>query len=200
MIKTIDDYVDKIHEKYNFLDKKTIRHIIRHGLLTYCSHNNHGRDIHIENDKFSMYTGSVFKDFPNNIRYVTRKRINKLRYRHCVEKPPYSGEYYFGLSEQEYQDYIKAYEPLAKKRLNESCLIKTCFLKKIRFFKLLKECQTHAYYKYHFAYKLPFEEGYIIDEENIEIDNYRMVSYRDEDNQIVNLEKNGKRNRYKYLW
>jgi hypothetical protein len=58
----IDDYVDKVAEKFPTIPKKSIRKILEYGSRSFYANTYYGGDVLLKSPYFTLYCGRVFKD------------------------------------------------------------------------------------------------------------------------------------------
>lgn len=106
-IKTIDDYVDKIHEKYPKVSKKDIRTIIKFGWRSIYLSNIYGGDVCITDHKnVWFYIGHLRRDSLQHFKYYKKKLLRKLRILYKRKKIQWDNYYYFALNNKQYEDYL----------------------------------------------------------------------------------------------
>lgn len=106
-VTSYKDYLDKVYEEFDQVDKKSIDIIVRHGLVKMQMLASRGIDMMLRNDKEGLYyyVGDGYSDAPDYAKKLRRKAARKYRILHLFRKQPYSGYYYFGLSSEEYEKW-----------------------------------------------------------------------------------------------
>lgn len=142
----IDDYVDKVAEKFPTIPKKSIRKILEFGSRSFYANTYYGGDVLLKSPYFTLYCGRVFKD--NLLFYSYWKLKFKIKYRilYARRKTQYDGYYYFGLSENEYEIYKKQLKSKTKRR--QKITFDTIYI-----YKILDECILHRHHIHFF--KIP---------------------------------------------
>ncbi len=98
-----EKYVDILHKEFPELQKKSIAQILMYGTNKILHYRRHNIDLYLRDDKnlkYYMYIGDIIKDpYKRNYLYFKKKR-KKLRHMSVLDKIPYTGYYYFGLTEE----------------------------------------------------------------------------------------------------
>ena len=106
-IKKVEDYYDKVKEKFPDLEMWEIEKILKHGFQSLFTLNNNGGDVIIRSSRgFLMYFGRLFNNKEKWMKYRILKWRIKLRMNYFNSKPIWDGNYYFGLTEEEYDSFI----------------------------------------------------------------------------------------------
>lgn len=106
-IRHVEDYYDKIKEKFPDLEMWEIEKILKHGFQSMFVLNNYGADVICKSPKgFLMYFGKLFNNKDLWWQYRTIKSRIKFRIKHLAKKQVWDGVYYFGLTEDEYNTLI----------------------------------------------------------------------------------------------
>ena len=96
-IKTIDDYVERLKEKYPLISEKDIRRIIKFGWRSIYLSNIFGGDVCLKDNNVWMYIGYLRRDSLQHFKYYVRKLALKLRILYKRKKIKWDGYYYFAL-------------------------------------------------------------------------------------------------------
>ena len=174
-IKRVEDYYDKIKEKYPDLETWEIEKILKHGFQSLYTLNNSGADVMIKSSTgFLMYFGKIFTNKNLWMRYSFLKHKIKLRINYLHKKPVWDGNYYFGLTEEDYDELIPKKRGRYKRKIT--------FLE-LKAYKIREE--ACLYYKVKYLFKLTGEQdhGLTFKEKNYSTRNIELVAIR---------EKNGK--------
>ena len=115
-IVNVEKYYDKIQERFPDLSKKQIDKIVKFGLRSYYNHNLYGGDVLNKSKYFTMYTGKLFGDNMLFYQYRMNKNKIKLRIKYKRNKTRYSGYYYFGLTDSEFENYRKQFNKTGRRR------------------------------------------------------------------------------------
>ena len=77
------------------------------GLKSFLLHNNYGGDVLLNSPTMWLYCGKLMKDSVKYFEYYRRKMIIKIRINHKRLNIPWDGYYYFSLTENQYNQYLK---------------------------------------------------------------------------------------------
>lgn len=106
-IKYVEDYYSKIKERYPDLEEWEIEKILKHGFQSLFSLNNTGADVLIKSSgSFLMYFGKLFNSKEIWWQYRVLKYRIKYRIKYYHSKVSWDGNYYFGLTEEEYKTLL----------------------------------------------------------------------------------------------
>ena len=190
-LTTCDKYYDKILEKFPELTYRQVDKIVKHGLSSLYLYNLYGGDVLLKHPKYTMYFGKLFKS--NNIfhKYWMLKWKIKLRIKYKKAKTKYDGYYYFGLSENEFQEYKKKIKSTGRRR--EKFQFKKLFL-----FKMLEECLIHSEFSHFFRIKFPEDCGFVMYKQEWVARDFDYIYKRGKDNNIEPVSYEQK-NRNKYV-
>lgn len=94
-----DKYFSQINEKFPELSETQVKNIIYYGLRALFILCCYGVDIKCQQNTFFAYFGHIFAQPDRYIKYRKIKLAAKYRVLYSREKVPYSGKYYFVLSE-----------------------------------------------------------------------------------------------------
>lgn len=165
-VKTLNDYVDEVHKKFDKLDKEEIKKILSYGLKNYHYINYHGGDILLKEPKYSklwMYTGKLYNKFETFYKYYISKLATKLRMLDKRRKTEWDGFYYFGLTDAAYPQFEEQKED------------EIIMLDNIMLYRLYDELKSHNQYKHYFKVKHDDYCGYWKFNEHYEIENKNIV-------------------------
>lgn len=101
-IKRISDYYEALYELYPEVPKKDIERILNYGWKSLYLHNVYGGDTLILDKDIWCYIGRLTKDSVKHFHYYIKKLTVKLRVLYKRKKIPYTGYYYFALSDSQY--------------------------------------------------------------------------------------------------
>ena len=106
---TINDYLEKIHEKFPYLQMSDITTIVNYGWRMLYLANLAGCDTLLVSQKYKywMYIGQLCKDPIKHFQYYKRQLCRKIRFLYRRNKQFWDGYYYCFLTAEEYQDFIK---------------------------------------------------------------------------------------------
>lgn len=106
VVKTIQDYYERLYEEYPTIPKEDIRRICLFGIKSLNIHNNYGGDTLISRKGFWFYCGQLMNDSLKYFNYYKRKMRVKLRVMYKRKNIPWDGYYYFALSQDQYNNYL----------------------------------------------------------------------------------------------
>ena len=176
-IVNVEKYYDKIQEKFPSLTKNQIERIVKFGLRSYYNHNLYGGDVLNKSPYFTMYTGKLFNDNILFYQYRLIKNRIKLRIKYKRSKVKYDGNYYFGLTEEEFENYKKQFKKTGRRRRKVT-------FDKIYAYKIKDECLMDHRYKHIFKLNYPADGGFILKLKNYTTRNFEYVFKRNKDNTI----------------
>lgn len=80
-LRYIEDYYEKVHERFPDLEMWEIEKILKHGMQTFSILNSRGADIIIKSahNSFTMYFGKLFNNKEIGYRYANLKWRIKYR-------------------------------------------------------------------------------------------------------------------------
>lgn len=105
-VKNIQDYYDRIFEKYPDIPKNDIKRILQYGWKSLYLHNSYGGDTCIVRNGFFFYCGRLVKDSLKWFEYYKKKLVIKLRILYKRKKIQWDGYYYFARNYDQYQQYL----------------------------------------------------------------------------------------------
>lgn len=133
VIKTIQDYYEKLYEEYPTIPKEDIRRICLFGIKSLNIHNNYGGDVLISRKGFWFYCGQLMNNSLHYFNYYKRKIRVKLRIMYKRKNIPWDGYYYFALSQNQYNNYLEQKNKKGRPRKNFT-------FSKIVLYKIYDEC------------------------------------------------------------
>lgn len=174
-IRRIEDYYDKIKEKYPDLEVWEIEKILKHGFQSLYTLNKNGADVCIrDKSSFLIYFGRLFFNKDSWFRYSYLKNKIKLRINYLHKKPVWDGNYYFSLSEEEYEEWIPKKSGRYKQKIE---------FPELHLFKIQEEAKLLFRNKYLFKLTGEEDQGLAITKKNYSTRNIELIAIR---------EKNGK--------
>ena len=176
-ITNVEKYYAKIKEKFPGLSTKQIDRIVKFGFRSYYTHNLYGGDVLNKSPYFTMYTGKLFG---NNIlfyQYWLIKNRIKLRIKYKRNKTKYSGYYYFGLTDEEFEEYKKQFKKTGRKKRKVT-------FKNIYAFKIQEECLLNRKHKHIFKLAYPVDVGFTLKLNDYTTRNFEYIFKRNKDNTI----------------
>ena len=107
-LRYIEDYYEKVHERFPDLEMWEIEKILKHGMQTFSILNSRGADIIIKSahNSFTMYFGKLFNNKEIRYKYANLKWRIKYRLKYWLHNKVWDGNYYFVLTQEEYDKYI----------------------------------------------------------------------------------------------
>ena len=106
-LKKVQDYYQELFDLYPDIPKRDIQRIMQFGLKSFLLHNNYGGDVLLHNPGMWLYCGKLMKDSIKYYEYYKRKMIIKVRINHKRLNIPWDGYYYFGLTQNQYDQYLQ---------------------------------------------------------------------------------------------
>lgn len=165
MVKRVDDYIDKLCEKYPTIYRSDIKKIVNFGFRLMFRLVRRGLDIQLQNGDLWFYIGKLSKDSIKHFDYYRSKLQLKLRYifeNYCK----WDGYYYLAVPEDT--------------QFNKRNKITSLNLKKVTFFKCLDAAKLYYYHaKYFVKIKALTDLGYRYYREKTTIKNAQLVYTRD---------------------
>ena len=188
-----EKYYEKVKERFPDLTYREIDTIVKFGLRSLFINCGYGGDILLKAPYFTMYIGRFFSDAKLFWKYRVLKESIKLRIKYKRAKTEWDGYYYFGLSDEEYQEYLS--ENFKPRKTNQG-LHRTKFrFKKIKCYKLLEECQLYPIFKHIFRLKYPEDVGFSFWKENYATYNAQYI-LRKNNNNWETIEIKDKKSKY----
>lgn len=105
--KTIQDYYNDIYKEYPGIPEQDIKRILQYGWKSLYLHNSYGGDVLLNRQGFWFYTGQLMNDSIKYFNYYKKKMRIKLRVMYKRKKIEWDGYYYFALTQNEYDEYLK---------------------------------------------------------------------------------------------
>lgn len=131
--KSIQDYYDQMYELYPTIPKEDIRRILQYGWKSLYLHNSYGGDVLIKRKDFWFYTGLLMNNSIEWFNYYVKKMSVKLRVMYKRKQIPWDGFYYFALTENQYNEYLKQKNKKGRPRKNFT-------FSKVLLYKIYDEC------------------------------------------------------------
>lgn len=102
----ISDYYPQIYKRFPEVSKEDIKRILIFAWKSVYLHNSYGGDLLVSGDSMWCYIGNLRKNPIQHFHYYIRKLITKIRVAYRREDSPWSGYYYFALSDKQYEYYL----------------------------------------------------------------------------------------------
>lgn len=166
----VDDYIDKVAEKYDKIPKDVIRKVIEFGFRSYYRINLMGGDVLLKSPYFTAYTGKLYNPKLGYHFGKYRKIKKKIKYRiqYARKRTKYSGYYYFGMNEEQYKTYKDYFGKTGKRG-------EKVRFEKISIYKLFDEIFDIDYYTRYFRIEIPEEKGYRLWFKELETKNFDYI-------------------------
>lgn len=172
-IKTIDDYVDKLHEKYPIISEKDIRRIIKFGWRSIYLANIYGGDVCLKNSKLWFYIGYLRRDPLKHYEYYVKKLALKLRVLYKRKKIQWDGYYYFALNDKQYENYLQQKKKRGRPR-------KYFNYGTVMLYKIRGECELKNHScKYIFKVSYDVDIGYTMLKKDYKTDKAELIQIRE---------------------
>ena len=176
-LKTVEDYIDKVHEKFPQFSRKQIERILQFGFRSFYTHTLYGGDILNKSPYFTMYCGKMFSKSDVFHKYRMIKSRIKLRIKYKRNKTQYDGYYYFGLTEDGYKYYCSQMKKTGKRR-------RKFHFEKVKFFKILDELYFDHRLKHIFKIPYPIDNGFSFWKEDFVTRDFEYIYRRNKDNKL----------------
>ena len=175
-LRYIEDYYEKVHERFPDLEMWEIEKILKHGMQTFSILNARGADIIIKSahNSFTMYFGKLFNNKEIGYRYANLKWRIKYRLKYWLHNKVWDGNYYFVLTQEEYDKYI----PKKKGR-------KKITLDYIKAFKIKEEACLRKDSKYLFKLTGEKDGGCVITKEHFSTRNISLIATRNSEGKMI---------------
>lgn len=147
-IKTLKDYYDQMYEKFPEVPKEDIKRICQYGWKCLYLSNSAGADTLIKDNSFWCYIGYLKKDPIKYFNYYIKKLSTKLKLLYKRKKIQWNGKYYFALTDNQYDLYMKQKNKMGRKR-------KYFTFNKVIIYQLLDECKIKEHDK-RYIFEIPY--------------------------------------------
>lgn len=175
-IKYIEDYYDKVKEKYPELTEKQISKILTFGFRSFYLHTLYGGDILSKSPYLTVYCGRCFVDTNKFMEYRNIKLRTKLRVKYKKAKTQWDGYYYFGMSDNEFEYYQSQMKSHGRRR-------QKFHFKNIYLFKVKNEVLLNKKNKHVFRIAYPLDCGFSIYKEDVVTRNFEYILRLNKDKQ-----------------
>lgn len=176
-IKYIEDYYDKVKEKYPELTEKQISRILTYGFQSYYLHTLYGGDILSMSPYLTVYCGKAFIDPDKSKYYRAIKKAIQIRVRYNKSRTQWDGYYYFGLTDEEFKYYESQIKKSGRRR-------QKFHFKKIILHKLLDELLITKRYNHIFKIPYPLNVGFLHIREDVITRNFEYILRRNKDGKM----------------
>lgn len=174
---TCDKYYDNVLKNFPKLTKKQIDKIVKHGLSSLYLLNLYGGDVLLKNPKYTMYFGKLFKSDFTFYKYWRLKWKIKLRIKYKKAKTKYSGYYYFGLADNQFEEYKAQMKSTGRRR-------QYFHFDDLYLYKILEESELDHRMNHFFRIKYPEDCGFFMIKHNIDIKDFEYICKRNKDMSI----------------
>lgn len=155
IVKTLKDYYEEVQKKFPVIPSSDLHKILNYGWRQLYLVNSYGGDVLIKDKQFWFYIGALRIDSIKHFNYYKIKLINKTRVMFRKKKMQWDGYYYFGLSEERYQEFINSKKKRGRPR-------KIYNFGNILLYKLWEECSlAESNLKYFFRIPYRVDMGFI---------------------------------------
>lgn len=141
-IKTINNYVDIIQDKFPEVSNSDIKRILNYCWKMIYLYNYNGNDILIKSPDLVFFLGYLTYNPLTNFNKYRMKLAKRIRFMFKRKKEKWDGYYYFALTKLQYQSYL---EQIKRK--------KYIVFNNVKLYKLLDECKILEYNK-HFIFRI----------------------------------------------
>lgn len=147
-VKKINDYYEELYKLYPDVPKSDIKKILNYGWRLLYLHNSYGGDTLVRDKNFWCYIGALSNNGLTHFKYYINKLCLKMRILYRRHKVKWDGYYYFAVTDDVYENYIKK---IGKKKNTK---------RKINFgpvmmFQILDDCKIqNSGYKY--IFRIPY--------------------------------------------
>lgn len=171
-LKTVQDYYERMYELYPTIPKSDIKRILQYGWKLLYLYNSFGGDTLIRRKDFWFYCGKLMNDSVKWFEYYKHKMCRKLRLMYIKKKIEWDGFYYFALSQNEYEEYLKQKNKKGRPRK------KFTFTNKV-LYKIYDECNISESGKVAiFKIPTPIKYGDTFYKEKLVTDNAELILLR----------------------
>lgn len=171
-LTNVNDYVDKVQEKFPEISKQDIKRIITYGWKQYYLLNNYGGDVAIADRKLQTYTGYMFVDSKKHFLNYIRKLCTRIRFMFGRKKIQWDGYYYFAIGKEAYDNLMaqKKKRGRPRKHFDYGDIIA---------YKIFDECRLRNWaFNYIFKFRY-LDMGYCRKFKNFKSDQVEFVMYHD---------------------
>ena len=172
-IKTVDDYIKELKQKFPFVKEKALRQIIKFGWRSIYLANTYGADVHIHHNKLWCYFGQLKGNSLSHFYYYINKLSKKLRILYKRKKIPWDGYYYFALTDKQFENYLSQKKKRGRPR-------KHFDFGTVKLYKLKGECELRQFNcKHIFRVHYPISLGYTIFKKDYKSDSAEFLYSRE---------------------
>lgn len=153
-VKTIKDYYSQVQKLFPWIPATDVHKILNFGWRSLYLVNSYGGDVAIQDVNFWFYTGCLHSDSLKHFEYYKTKLCNKMRVMFLRKKIKWDGYYYFGLSDERYQEWKSSKKKKGRPRKNYD-------FGNIKLYKMWEECKiAESGLKYFFKIPYPINMGF----------------------------------------
>lgn len=160
------EYTQQLSEEFPDVDKEAIERVVRHGLAMIGFFRKTDNDVYINNNvtKNYYYFGKVTITPQSRLANHRKKARKKLRLVYNLNKVPFSGYCYFGLTEEQYQQHLLTHT-----------------IDKAYLWRIEDEAKVYEKAKYFFRVPVTKFKSWCITQENYETNNAEFLYSRAKD-------------------
>lgn len=120
MIKTVNDFLPQLQEMYPDIPLQDIKRAVEYGFRQLYYYNLRGLDtlIQSQKSKYWMYCGKLTSNSLRHFEHYKIQLCRKFRALYNKKCPVWDNYYYFGLTNEEYEDFIKPRKGRPKKKFS----------------------------------------------------------------------------------
>lgn len=172
VVKTIKDYYEVIQQKFPLIPASDLHKILNFGWKSLYLVNSYGGDVLIKGSKFWFYIGQLHFNSLNHFNYYKIKLCNKMRVLYKRREFQWDGYYYFGLSEERYQQFVNTKKKRGRPRKHYD-------FGNIYLYKLKDECLIReSALKYFFRIPYPVDMGFTLYYDDLKTDKAEFILER----------------------
>ena len=105
-IKTVNDYVKSVHEKFPDMPEDEIKRILVYGWKMIIQYVSAGNDVSIITNKDFLFIGKIPKGALKTFKHYCDKLAKRIRYMFKRTNSKWDGYYYFARTENQFKEYL----------------------------------------------------------------------------------------------
>lgn len=162
--KTVKDYYQAVKDAFPIFPMHDIKLILNYAWRALYLINSYGGDFLYNDNKFFFYIGYMHHDSLIHYRYYINKLRGKVRVLYNRKKEKWTGYYYFALTKDQYENYLKQKKKTGRPK-------KHFKFGHVVFFKIFEDCNLANYgNQYFFKISYPVDMGLNFSTENLVTD------------------------------
>lgn len=168
----VKDYYEYIKEQFPEVTLKDIKRILKYGFKQVYLLNSFGGDLCIKDNDFWCYIGTLRNNSLKHFHYYKNKLIIKLRVLYKRKNIQWDGNYYFALTDKQYDHYLSQINTKGRKK-------KMFNFGQVKLYKIFNECELQEYNK-KYIFKIPynFDYGYTMFKQDLTSDKAELIITR----------------------